>query len=443
MCFPAPRPWQTPPPVKPSARRWPWWLALTLLLLLVLALGLAVQRAPALEPVPPAAGGAQLATEARLLWQQLRPGAAPAGALRRTRLGERELNALLDQAARTQGGRWRAQLSIDPDQLRLQAQHPLPGLPSLWLNLQLAWDLRQPRPGQLPPLQSARLGRLPLPSGLIEWLAGRWLQQRLGSSPEPLLTMLEGWQAGPRQLWLSWRWRPEQAAQAVAALWSPAERQALVAQHLGLRQALRDWPAFSAVELEPVLRHLSQQALRRVTDEGADPATELRAVLLVLGLQSLGRDLGAWLPEARADGPAPPVRLVIADRDDMAQHFLLAALLSWQGGERLSQALGLAKELADARVGSGFSFNDLAADEAGNRLGRLGAAQPGHLLAQLASELPSSAYFPDIGGLPEFLHEAEFRARYGRVGSPAYEAEMNKVRARVAALPLYQQRPAP
>lgn len=413
-----------------------------LLLTLLLLAALALQRAPVLAPVPPGGGGgAQLATEARLLWQQLRPAAAPAGALRRTRLGERELNALLDQAARTQGGLWRAQLTIEPEQLRLRAQHPLPGLPGFWLNLQLDWDLREPQAGRLPPLQSARLGRLPLPSRWVEGLATYWLQQRIGGSLDQLLTMLEGWQAWPRQLWLNWRWRPEQAAQAVAALWSPAERQALLEQHRSLRLALRDWPAFGAVELEPVLRFLSQQALQRVDQGGADAATELRAVLLVLGLQSLGRDLGAWLPEAKAEGRAAPVRLVIGNRDDMAQHFLLAALLSWQGGERLAQALGLAKELADGRVGSGFSFNDLAADEAGNRFGRLGATEPRRLLERLAGDLGSAAYFPDIEGLPEFLHERQFRARYGQLGSPAYEAEMARVRARVEALPLYQDMP--
>lgn len=421
-----------------SRRRWPWLLALFLLLLLAVLVALAVQRAPALSPLPAAGGGAQLASDARLLWQQLRPAAAPAGVLRRTRLGERELNALLDQAARTQGGRWRAQLSIEPEQLRLRAQHPLPLVSGLWLNLQLDWDLREPRAGQLPPLRSARLGRLPLPAAWVEAWAAHWLQQRLGGGLGQALTMLEGWQAWPRQLWLNWRWRPEQAAQAVASLWSPAERQAMFDQHRGLRLALRDWPPFGAIELEPLLRFQAQRALQRVDEAGADPASELRAVLLVLGLQSMGRDLGNWLPEIKAEGPAPPVRLEIGQRDDMAQHFLLSALLSWQGGERLAQALGLAKELADARGGSGFSFNDLAADEAGTRFGQLSAAEPRRLLASLAAGLPSSDYFPDIEDLPEFLSEREFRARYGQVGSPAYEAEMARVRGRVAALALYR-----
>ena len=40
----------------------------------------------------------------------------------------------------------------------------------------------------------------------------------------------------------------------------------------------------------------------------------------------------------------------------------------------LAQAIGLAKEVADARAGSGFSFNDMAANLAGTRFGETGAA---------------------------------------------------------------------
>ncbi len=421
----------------PRRRRWPRLLLPLVLALILLPVLLGLQREPLLPPATQQRGGGQLATEARLLWQQMRPGAAPPGAMRHTRFGEAQLNALLDQAAAAQGGRWRAQLRIGEQRLQLLAQHPAPGLPA-WLNLRLEWDLREARPGQLPPLTAARLGRLPLPASWLQPLALELLQRRAGLRIEPLLPMIESWRAAPQQLWLNWRWRPDRAAQAVATLWSAAERDALRDQHRGLRDALQAWPAALPVELEPLLRQQARRAQGRVEAQGADPAAELRALLTVLTLQSLGRDLGHWLPELAEAGPAPQAALYLRGRDDMSQHFLLAALLSWQGGERLALALGLAKELADARVGSGFSFNDLAADEAGTRFGRLCAEQPARVLGLLAQGLPAAAYFPDIEGLPEFLPEAEFRRRYGRVGSPAYEAEMGRARQRVDALPLYR-----
>jgi hypothetical protein len=134
---------------------------------------------------------------------------------------------------------------------------------------------------------------------------------------------------------------------------------------------------------------------------------------------------------------------LLAQRDDMPMHFLLAALLSWDAGPRVTTALGLAKELADARVGSGFSFNDLAADEAGNRFGQLCATSPAWVLQRLAEGLKESDFFPNIQGLPEFMPEAEFRRRYGAVGSPAYELVMAEVQQRLAQIPLYRSQPAP
>jgi len=419
-------------------RRRPLRLAWLLLLLagLLLPVGLALQREPRLAASPPGAQ-AQLANQARRLWAQLRPGAAPAGALRQTRLGEAELNALLAQAAQTQGGRWRARLRIDSGSLLLEASQPAPGLPA-WLNLTLHWDLRDPQPGRLPALTSAQLGNLPLPPSWVEAAALRWLRARTGDSLETLLPMLEAYRAAPRQLWLFWRWQPQRAAEAMAGLWCPAEGVALRTQHEHLRQLLAGVLPGHAVELPQLLTPMAAAALQRVGQGASDAAAELRALLAVLALQTVGRDIRPWLPEAQSLPPSPRVLLLLAGRDDMASHFLIAALLSWQGGERVSAALGLAKELADARSGSGFSFNDLAADAAGTRFGQFAARQPTELLALLATGPAPASYFPDIAGLPEFLSEAEFRRRYGQLDSPAYQQEMARVRERVAALPIYQ-----
>lgn len=409
-------------------------LAVGLLLLPLLLLALAWQPQPALPP-PASGANAQLATQARLMWAQLRPSAAPPGALRQTLLEQSALNALLEQA--TQGRPWRAQLAIAPGSLALQAARPLGAAWPGWWNWQLRWDLRASRTGALPPLAQARLGRLPLPAAFVEWAAWRALPAEQAASLRALLPMLQGVQARPQQLQLQWRWQPAQAGQALAALWPPAEREALRLQQQALHQRLRALPPGMPVPLHELLSEHARLAQARV-DRGASAATELRALLAVLTLQALGRDLSPWLPEAADPAGVPPSPLLLRGRDDMAQHFLIASLLSWQGGERVSAALGLAKELADARVGSGFSFTDLAADEVGQRFGRLCAADPAGLLRRLAAGLPEAEFFPEVADLPEFLAEPVFRARYQRVGSPAYEAEMQRLRARVAALPLFQ-----
>ena len=123
----------------------------------------------------------------------------------------------------------------------------------------------------------------------------------------------------------------------------------------------------------------------------------------------------------------------------MAQHFLISAWLTWQGGQRLTEALGLAKELSDAqRGGSGFSFNDLAADAAGERFGRACAAAPVTLLAALATGLRDGAFFPDTSDLPEFLPAAEFQRRFGGVTGAGYRQLRARIPSRVDGLPLYR-----
>ena len=57
--------------------------------------------------------------------------------------------------------------------------------------------------------------------------------------------------------------------------------------------------------------------------------------------------------------------------------------------------------------------------------GEGGHEDDGHIVAEVAD-------------LPEYLSERGFRARYGELGSPAYVAEMARIQARVAQLPLYQ-----
>ena len=104
------------------------------------------------------------------------------------------------------------------------------------------------------------------------------------------------------------------------------------------------------------------------------PAAENRAALVVLAFYVNGKGLDAIHPPA-ASWPRPAARRVtLASRGDTAQHFTISAALAATAGSPLSDAVGLYKELEDSRGGSGFSFNDLAADRAGTRFGELATA---------------------------------------------------------------------
>jgi len=94
--------------------------------------------------------------------------------------------------------------------------------------------------------------------------------------------------------------------------------------------------------------------------------------------------------------------------------------------------------VADARGGSGFSFNDMAANIAGTRFGELAMRAPEQLQARLARGVTDDDLMPAWADLPEFLPEAEFVRRYGGIGAPRYEALMAEIDRRVGALSLFR-----
>lgn len=164
-------------------------------------------------------------------------------------------------------------------------------------------------------------------------------------------------------------------------------------------------------------------------------------MVVVLAFYVNGKGLAALVPSARS-WPVPARRVVtLAGRTDFPQHFTISAALTATAGSPLSDAVGLYKEVDDARRGSGFSFNDIAADRAGTRFGALAVAGPdtrARLDPVLARGLREADLIPDVRDLPEFMAEPEFLRRFGGVGAPPYRRMMADIEQRIAALPLYR-----
>ncbi len=102
--------------------------------------------------------------------------------------------------------------------------------------------------------------------------------------------------------------------------------------------------------------------------------------------------------------------------------------------------MGELKELLDSNEGgSGFSFDDLAADLAGARFARAFLEAPRAdwpaLIARITRE---EDVMPALDGLPEGMSAAEFGQRYGDVDSPAYRTMMDEITSRIDVLPLYR-----
>jgi hypothetical protein len=188
--------------------------------------------------------------------------------------------------------------------------------------------------------------------------------------------------------------------------------------------------------LTQLLQPLFADALTRSRD--SDAAAENAALLTLLAPMSRGKSLRGLVP---GDIERPKRFLLkLHRRRDFAQHFLVSAGLAARGDSELSNAVGLFKEIMDIDRGTGFSFSDLAADKAGSRFGELAVSDRATQLQQaLAAGVDDADLLPIIDDLPEYMDDAEFEERFGRVGSPRYEAMMQDIRQRIMALPLYAE----
>lgn len=124
-------------------------------------------------------------------------------------------------------------------------------------------------------------------------------------------------------------------------------------------------------------------------------------------------------------------------RRDLAQHFFTSSLLTIGLGSQAAEAAGLAKEIADAHRGGGFSFADLTADKAGVLFAK-GVMSGKLTLMHLASEYTPDSYMPSIEGLPEGLDWDRFTAQYGSVLDDRFLRLLKDVRTRLVDLPPYR-----
>jgi len=171
---------------------------------------------------------------------------------------------------------------------------------------------------------------------------------------------------------------------------------------------------------------------------GSDQLENRRAAIFVLAAYLSERKLASLLPET-ANWPAlRPLKLTLLGRNDSAQHFVISAALTAWAGEPLAEAIGVYKELADARHGSGFSFADLAADRAGTAFGELLLHQPERIDHLLRASFADGDIIPPLADLPEYLGAREFQQRYGQPGSPAYRQLTDEIERRLHTLPLYR-----
>ncbi len=395
------------------------------LLALAAAIFLAIDREPKIlrgEALNPNAVG-----QAMALFKANDPRQFRRGELRQVAVPA----ALLDEGANFVAGRYlkgRGALTLTGEAVELGFTRPLPG--GNYLNARLAVALGEGEPR----IASASLGSLPVPTALVEWGITRLLRslnrESEWNSARGAVRALAGDPAGGT-LQVSYVWEPALIDQARSVALRPAELDRLQAAQTALAALVDHRASGSPVPLAEILQPLLGKG-------GPDAAARRKAALLVLAVYLYDKDLAALVPQARAWPKPRRVNLMLARRHDSAQHFGVSAAVAAWAGEPAADAVGLYKELEDARRGSGFSFADLAADRAGTRFGEAVASASPRLETFLESRLAESDFMPALSGLPEFLHQPEFGRRYGGPGSPAYRQLERDIEARIATLPLHR-----
>lgn len=410
------------------------WLAVALAVAGLLALALAVQGSPR-WPAPAAVSAADVA-RARDFLRRNDPRRPAPGPLRTLVASEREANLMLDQLARRLAPDASARVLLGGGSARLRASLPVPGSAAMaWLNV----DATLRETAGLPAIDSLRVGRLPVPA----WVAARLLPvlaERLNAAPEGALAldMVRRVRLLPTRVEVAYAWGDDGLQRLLGTLLPPAEQARLTAYAQALAGALQAHAAAgdgAGLPLARLLPPLFTLAVQRSAG-GSDALAENRAALLTLALQATGRRLSDLVPTIRAAPQPPGVTLTLAGREDFAQHFLISAVVALEGGGPLADAIGVYKEVADLRHGSGFSFNDIAADRAGTRLGVLARHDPQMLQHRLARGARESDFMPDVADLPEFLGENDFRKAYGGMDAPPYRRMLAEIERRLDALPL-------
>jgi hypothetical protein len=146
--------------------------------------------------------------------------------------------------------------------------------------------------------------------------------------------------------------------------------------------------------------------------------------------------------EGTGDWAASCDAVTFNDRIDSRRHFITSAALQAAGNRGFSVSVGEFKELYDTISGAGgFDFTDMAANLSGIRMSNMMMTAP---RAEWPAILPLLETENDVivpfEGIPQLMPEADFKARFGDVESPAYRAMIAMIEARIDALRLYRGR---
>lgn len=321
-----------------------------------------------------------------------------------------------------------SQVRIESGTLHLLASMPLPFWPTRHLNL-VCHATASPTEILT---TTCQLGTLPLPTLSLAQLSG-WLRQgtKLWPQTDFLLQTVNGIDRidiGADRLTLHHHINRQQVRQIVAEggrwLWQGIDHAAVAPYNEGLRQLISQ--TNDSLSLATALPALFRLAMERSGAAGS-AQDENRALITALALYAAG------MAEPFVRDRDHPVALTLHRRSDLAQHYLLSALITLQSLPQAAEWIGLQKELNDRQEsGNDFSYFDFAADLAGIRLATLavGDEATARKLQRVIAALPAddSTLMPALKTLPR----EGARTGFDSARHPQIEAEIRAAIDRLA-----------
>jgi len=294
--------------------------------------------------------------------------------------------------------------------------------------------------GTVPEVKALSVGRVTVPGWLADIVARHLVSSVYQVDIYQLANqIIKDISVGDNQVAITYAWEPDTIRQVKQSLLSDADRMRLLSYQQKLVDISRRPDMDRRVSLSVFLQPMFQHALER-SREG-DPVAENRAAIIVLGAYVSGNSIAAMIPDVAIESPTNH-QLTLDGRKDFAKHFMISAALAAASDNAIANAVGLYKEIEDAAGSSGFSFTDLAADQAGTRFGELATSSSAVAKVfqrTLSKNADESIYIPSVKDLPENLSASEFKRRYDRIGSPEYKQIQEEINKRIAACPLYRK----
>lgn len=360
------------------------------------------------------------------------PRKLKAGEVRQMDFSQTDLDLALNYLA-NQFGRGSANLTLEKDLALVQSTIALPTNPfGSYLNV----EAQLSETASLPRIEQLKLGGFVLPGIVANWLVEEALDALKDEHDlDELAEVIKQVKLDPGKLQVTYQWQQDLPSKLGALLIPPTDQERLKTYQAKLAEITQKIPVRNTASLAELTQPLFKLSAERSNQN--DPVAENRAALLTLAFYVNRKEFTKLIPTAK-DWPKPsPRKIALSGRDDFPKHFIISAALAADAGGRLSDAIGLYKEVDDSRGGSGFSFNDIAADRAGTRLGQLATSNldsARKLQKFMANTSKESDFMPSVEGLPEFMPEAEFKTRFGGIGAPAYNQKMAEIEKRIAAL---------